>query len=56
MKNYIKYFLVSFFIVVCGAILKIFEVNFASWVIIVGAVLLLTSLFLLLKSLINQRK
>jgi uncharacterized MnhB-related membrane protein len=55
MKKYLIIFVVSILIVVCGAMLKIFEVNFASWVIVVGAISVLGSLLFLLKNILSGK-
>ncbi|RZS96450.1 hypothetical protein BC751_2021 [Cecembia calidifontis] len=54
MKKHMIIFLVSILVVVFGAMLKIFEIKFASWIIFLGALLVLVSIFFLLKNLLRS--
>jgi hypothetical protein len=55
MKKQLLLFVISIFIVVFGAMLKIFEVSVASWLILIGALSVLGSLILMLINLLSSK-
>jgi hypothetical protein len=55
MKKQLFLFVISIFIVVFGAMLKIFEVSVASWLILIGALSVLGSLILMLINLLSSK-
>ncbi len=55
MKKQLLLFVISILIVVFGAMLKIFEVSVASWLILIGALSVLGSLILMLINLLSSK-